>query len=348
MKAVRIHEHGGREQLRLEEVPEPEPSHGEVVVRLKACALNYRDIQGRLGRRGPKKLKIPLPQILGADGAGFVAQVGEGVAGLKLGDAVLLTHVIGCGYCSWCLAGQDQCCPAKGTLGNELPGTYAQYIKVPRANVIPKPADLTFEEASSFALALITCWPMMITRGRIQAGEEVLVHAAGSGIGSMAIQIAKSFGARVITTASTEAKLQRAVNLGADEVINYTEKKFVEEVLQLTNGRGVDMVVDPVGGQTFVDSIDTLAQRGRLVTCASGSLAGDNLTFGLSKVREKNADLIFSSLGSKGELLEALELVRQKRIKPVIHQVLSLDDVADAHRMLEERRQFGKIILSIP
>lgn len=348
MKAVRIHQHGGPEQLRFEDVAEPQCSHGEVIVRLNACALNYRDVQGRLGWRGPKKLQIPLPHILGGDGAGVVAEVGEGVEGTKVGDAVLVTHVIGCGHCSWCLMGQDQCCPGKVTLGNEVSGTYAQYIKVPLANVIPKPPDLTFEEASCFALVLITCWPMMVTRGKIRAGEEVLVHAAGSGIGSMAIQIAKAFGCRVITTAGTEAKLQRAVRLGADEVINYTEKKFVEEVMRLTDGRGVDMVVDPVGGQTLVDSIQTLAQRGRLVTCASGSLAGDVLTFGLSQARERNASLIFSSLGSKGELLEALRLVRQGRIKAVIDQVLSLEDVADAHRILEERRQFGKIVLAIP
>ena len=348
MKAVRIHQHGGREQLRFEDVTEPQSCHGEVIVRLKACALNYRDIEGRVGFRGVKKLEMPLPQILGADGAGVVVEVGEGVQGVKIGDEVLLTHVIGCGHCYWCVSGKDHYCPAMRTIGIHRPGTYAQYTRAPRANVIPKPPDLTFEEASCLALVLLTCWPMMVTRGRVQAGEEVLVHAAGSGIGTMAIQIAKAYGARVVTTGGTKAKLQRAIQLGADEVINYREKNFVEEATRLTDGRGVDLVVDPVGGQTLVDSIKTLAQGGRLVTCASGSLAGDTLSFGLSDVREKRVDLIFSFLGSKAELLEALKLVKQGKIKPVIHQILSLEDAAVAHQMLEERQQFGKIVLAIP
>ena len=348
MKAVRIHEHGGREQLRYEEVPEPRAAHGEVVVRLRAAALNYRDIEGRHGWRGKRQIDMPLPQTLGADGAGVVAEVGEGAESVKPGDEVLLTHVLGCGHCPWCLRGMDHFCSSGGSIGITRPGTYAQSIAVPRANVLPKPPNCSFEEASSFALVLLTCWPMIVTRGRIRAGEEVLVHAAGSGIGCMALQIAKAFGCRVIATAGTGAKVERALALGADAAINYREQDFVPEVLRLTDGRGVDMVVDSVGGPILVESLKALARGGRLVSCASGSLAGDVLTFSESLALDRRIDIIFSALGGKADLVEALRLVRQGKVKPVVHAVLPLAEAAQAHQMLEERQQFGKIVLAIP
>lgn len=348
MKAVRIHQHGGREQLRFEDVPEPSGAPGEVIVRLQACALNYRDIEGRVGWRGTKRIVMPLPQILGADGAGVVAEVGLGVEGVKTGDEVLLAHVVSCGHCPWCLRGKDHYCRTLVTLGIERPGTYAQYIRVPRANVLLKPPQLSSEEASSLGIVLLTCWPMLVTLGKLEAGEEVLVHAAGSGVGCIAIQMAKALGARVIATASADDKLRRALAIGADEAINYHEQRFVDEVRQLTEGRGVDMVVDVVGGQVLVDSIGALRRGGRLVTCATGSLAGDMLSFSLSEAMAKGISLIFSNLGSKTELLDALKLVAQGRIRPVIHQILPLAEAATAHQILEERRQFGKVVLQIP
>lgn len=348
MKAVRIHEHGGREQLRFEDAPEPSGAPGEVIVRLQACALNYRDIEGRVGWRGTRRIEMPLPQILGADGAGVVVEIGAGVDGVKTGDEVLLAHVVSCGHCPWCLRGQDHYCPTMVTLGIQRPGTYAQHIRVPRANLMPKPPRLSFGEASSLGLALLTCWPMLVTLGKVEAGEEVLVHAAGSGVGSVAVQMAKAFGARVIATAGTEDKCQRALGLGAAEAINYRERCFVDEVLRLTDGRGVDMVVDVVGGQVLVDSIKTLRHGGRLVTCATGSLAGDELLFSLSEAMARGISLIFSSLGSKGELLDALKLVAQGKIRPVIHQTLALEEAGVAHQILEERRPFGKVVLQVP
>lgn len=349
MKAVRIHQHGGPEQLLYEDAPHPgKPAYGEVLVRLNACSLNYRDIEGRMGKRGTSRLMMPLPQILGADGSGVVEEVGEGVGGLKQGDGVLLTHTIGCGHCYWCLSGKDHYCDSREQLGIHRPGTYAQYIKVPRSNVIPKPHNLTFEEASSLALVLLTSWPMIISKGRITASDEVLIHAAGSGIGSISIQIVKALGARVITTAGTAEKCRRALEIGADEAINYREKNSIDEVLRFTNGRGVDAVLDCVGGRTMADSIHALAMGGRLVTCASGSLEGDIVPISNSQARDKRAEIIFSALGSKGDLLDALELVEQGKVKPVIYQVLPLQDAATAHRLMEERQQFGKIVLQVP
>ena len=349
MKAVRIHEHGGPETLRYEDIPDPKPpARGEILVRLKAAALNYRDIEGRQGRRGVSGLSMSLPQILGADGAGLVEETGEGVEGARKGDEVILTHIIGCGHCPWCLRGWDHYCSRREQLGIHRPGTYAQYITVPTANVLPKPPNLTFEEASSLALVLLTCWPLLVTRGHITAGEDVLVHAAGSGIGSFSIQIAKALGARVITTTSTDAKCQRALELGADAAINYREKNVVDETLRLTDGRGVDAVVDCIGGQPLVDSVRALAVGGHLLTCASGSLAGDALPLSLAPLRDRRAQIIFSALGSKGELLDSLRLVRQGKVRPVIHQILPLRDAAQAHRMLEAGQQFGKIVLQVP
>lgn len=348
MKAVRIHQHGGREQLRYEDVPEPEPADGEVIVRLRACALNYRDLEGRHGWRGAAKIEMPLPQILGADGAGVVVNVGKGVDRVKVGDEVLLSFVLSCSHCFWCLNGEDYFCAQFGTIGITRPGTYAQYIRVPQANVVPKPPDLSFEEAASLGLVLHTAWAMMVTRAHVRAVDDVLVHAAGSGVGSAAIQIAKAFGCRVIATAGSEAKLRRARDIGADEVINYREQRFADEVLRLTDGRGVDLVADVVGGDVLVDSIRALARSGRLVTCASGSLTEEHITLTLTQVRQNRIELIFTNFGGKGELLQAVEFVRKGKIRPVIHQVLPLEDAAIAHQMLEERRQFGKVVLGIP
>lgn len=348
MKAVRIHQHGGKEQLRYEDAPEPEQADGEVIVRLRACALNYRDLEGRHGWRGAAKIEMPLPQILGADGAGVVVNVGKGVERIKVGDEVLLSFVLSCNHCFWCLSGKDYFCDQFGTIGITRPGTYAQYIRVPQANVVPKPSGLSFEEAASLGLVLHTAWAMMVTRAQLRAVDDVLVHAAGSGVGSAAVQIAKAFGCRVIATVGSEEKLRRARDIGADEVINYRERPFVEEVLRLTAGRGVDLVADVVGGNVLADSTRAMARGGRLVTCASGSLTEEHVKLSLTQVRQNRLDFIFTNFGGKADLLQAIAFVRKGKIRPVIHQVLPLEDAAIAHQMLEERRQFGKIILGIP
>lgn len=348
MKAVRVHKHGGLEELRYEDVPEPRPGRGEVLVRLHAAALNYRDIEGRHGFRGARDIRprITLPLTLGADGAGVVAEVGEEVRAVRPGDEVIITHTLSCGQCASCRRGRDELCTSRGGIGIERPGTYAQYVVVPKTNVLPKPSVLDFQGAATFNMVLITSWPMLVTRGKVRAGEDVLVHAAGSGLGSVAIQIAKAFGARVIATAGSEAKRQRALEIGADEAIPY--EGFVENTLKLTGGRGVDLVVEAVGGKILTESIGALATEGRIVTCASGSLAGEELAFQLTFARERRCSLIFCQFGAKWELAEALELVQRGKIKPVIHAVLPLSEAAAAQRMLEERKHFGKIVLAIP
>jgi NADPH:quinone reductase-like Zn-dependent oxidoreductase len=347
VKAVRIHKHGGPEVLRYESVEDPRPGSGQVLVRLRAAGVNYRDIEGRRGFRGARDIRprITLPLIPGADGAGVVAEIGSDVRDVRVGDEVITTHTLSCGHCGNCLRGRDELCLSRGAVGIERPGTYAEYIVVPRVNVLPKPARLDFEGAATLNMVLITAWPMLVTRGRVTAGEDVLVHAAGSGIGCVSIQIAKAFGARVIATASSEAKRQRALEIGADHAIPYDG--FVENVMRLTGGRGVDLVAEAIGGKTFTDSIGVLATEGRIVTCASGSLAGEELAFHITHARERRCELIFSQFGAKWQLIEALRLVEQGRIEPVVHAVLPLSDASTAQRMLENRKQFGKIVLAI-
>ncbi len=343
MRAVRFHTHGGPAVLAYEDAPDPSPTVGEALIRVRACSLNHRDIWAREGRRGTQPFSIPLPCILGADIAGVVEAVPGGAHRIAPGNRVMVTHIVSCGQCRWCLAGSDHLCSPHVSLGAELPGGYAERVAVPVRNLFPIPDHLSFEEASTFPLVLLTVWPMLVLKGRLRAGETVLVHAAGSGIGSIAIQLAKAFGARVLTTAGSDAKLEKARELGADETINYLRQDFVSEVMRLTAGQGVDLVLEHVGSTVFQESLRALACGGRLVTC--GATAGSDVHLNIHTLSARQVEVHFTSLGGKGGLAQALDLVRAKTIRPVISSVLPLREARRAHELMEQRMHFGKIVL---
>jgi len=342
MKAVVIAAHGGPDQLQLREVERPEPGPGEVRVDLHAASLNHLDIWVR---RGVEGVRYPLPLIPGCDGAGVVAALGAGVDDLELGTRVLLAPGIACGHCETCSAGRDNECRHYGILGEHRNGTNAEAIVVPRANAIPIPQALAFEDAAALPLAFLTAWHMAVARARIQPGDDVLVHAGASGVGSCAIQIARSLRARVITTVGSEAKANLVRSLGAEHVILYRETDFADAVRDLTEKRGVDVILDHVGADTWEGNVRSLTRGGRLVVC--GSTSGHLVTANLRFLFFKNLAFLGSTMGSRSELLRVLRLVERGVLRPVVDRILPLDEVARAHELLESRRALGKLVLQI-
>ena len=340
MQAVVIHEHGGPETLRLQEHPTPEPRADEVRIAVRAVGLNHLDTWVRRGVPGHR---FPLPMVPGCDCAGVVDAVGELVTHLAPGDRVLAAPGISCGHCPACARGDDNLCPDYGILGETRDGGCADFVTLPARNALPIPEGLEFEQAAAFPLTFLTSWHMLVVRCGLQSGDTVLVHAAGSGIGSAAVQIAKLHHARVIATAGTEAKRQRALELGADEVLPSREGDLAREVRALTNRRGVDIVVEHVGEATFPASLRCLARGGRVVTC--GATTGPRLEADLRHLFFKNLSILGSTMGSRGELLHLVDLVARGLLKPVVDRVLPLERVAEGHRALEEREVFGKVIL---
>lgn len=342
VKAMRIHQHGGPDELRLESVDPPRPAPGEVAVQVKACALNHLDLWTRRGLPG---MHIQMPHVLGSDISGVVADVGSAVEEILLGQEVIVQPGLSCGRCRRCLAGRDNECRDYRVLGYQVDGGYAELVTVPAANVLPKPHALSFEEAASVPVVFLTAWHMLVTRARLRPGEDVLVQGAGSGVSVAAIQIAKLWSARVIATGSTQAKLDGARALGADHVINYRETDFAQEVRQLTWKKGVDVVVEHVGGATFEKSLACLARGGRLVTC--GATAGPAVQIDLRPLFARHLTVLGSYMGGKHELIELLPFFDAGRLKPVVDGVFPLEDAAAAHRRLESREQFGKVVLRV-
>ena len=340
MKAVIFKQHGGPEVLEYADVPDPQMRANEVLVEVKACALNHLDI---FVRRGLPGIPIPLPHILGNDIAGVVRDVGELVTWVKPGDEVMVHPGVSCGHCEACLSGQDNLCREYDMIGYRRDGGYAELVAVPGVNIFPKPLQLSWEEAAALPLVTVTAWHMLITRANVQAGEDVLVHAAGSGVGSVAIQIAKLRGARVITTASSDEKLAKARELGADVTIKYTQDDWPKEVRRVTDRKGVDVVVEHTGAATWPGSISSLKNNGRLVTC--GATSGYDAHTDLRQVFYRHLTLLGSFMGSKAELLEAMKFVREGKIHGVVDRVLPLSEARQAHELMENRGQFGKIVL---
>ena len=340
MKAVVFHQHGGPEVLEYTDRPDPSTNAGEVLVEVKACALNHLDVWARKGLPG---IQIPLPHILGNDIAGIVRSVGELVTWVKPGDEVMLHPGVSCGHCVECLSGRDNLCREYAILGYLRDGGYAELVAAPGVNVIPKPKNLSWEEGAALPLVTVTAWHMLVTRANVQPGEDVLVHAAGSGVGSIAIQIAKLRGARVIATASTDDKLAKAKELGADDVLNYSDAGWPKEVRRLTNKRGVDVVFEHTGAATWPGSIASLKTNGRLVTC--GATSGYAAETDIRQVFYRHLTILGSFMGSKAELLEAMKFIETGKIRAVVDQVLPLQDARRAHELMEDRAQFGKIVL---
>lgn len=340
MKAAIFRQHGGPEVLEYADVPGPQIRADEVLVEVKAGALNHLDI---FVRRGLPGIEIPLPHILGNDISGVVREVGELVTWVKPGAEVMVQPGVSCGHCEACLSGRDNLCREYDIIGYRRNGGYAELVAVPGVNLIPKPSQLSWEEAAALPLVTVTAWHMLVTRANVQPGEDVLVHAAGSGVGSIAIQIAKLRGARVLTTASTDEKLAKARELGADVTINYTQDDWPKEVRRVTDRKGVDVVVEHTGAATWPGSISSLKNNGRLVTC--GATSGYDARTDLRQVFYRHLTLLGSFMGSKAELLEALKFVREGKIRAVVDQVLPLSEARQAHELIENRAQFGKVVL---
>ena len=340
MKAVIFRQHGGSEVLEYQDVAEPRLRANEVLVEVRACALNHLDVWVRKGLPG---IEIPLPHILGNDIAGIVREVGEVVDWVRAGDEVLLQPGVSCGHCAECLRGQDNLCANYDILGYRRDGGYAQFVTAPAVNVIPKPQNLSWEEAASLPLVTVTAWHMLVTRAAVQPGEDVLIHAAGSGVGSIGIQIAKLRGARVIATAGSEEKLAKARALGADETVDYTRADWPKEVRRLTGKKGVEVVFEHTGAQTWPGSINSLAKNGRLVTC--GATSGYDAPTDLRQVFYRHVSLLGSFMGSKAELLDAMKFIERGAIRAVVAQTLPLTEARRAHELMEDRAQFGKLVL---
>lgn len=343
MKAVRFHTHGGPEVLKMEDVPDPQIAPNEVLVRVKACALNHLDLWLRKGLPG---VKVPLPHIPGCDIAGEVATVGELCTRIKVGERVVISPGRSCGQCPHCLGGRDNLCPSYQILGGYgLDGGYAELIAVPEVNAISISAGLTPVQAAALPVTFITAWNMLVTLGNIRSGQTVLVMGAASGVGVAGLQIAKLFGANVIAAAGSDDKLAKAKTLGADHGINYHNQAIAHEVKQLTGRRGVDIIFEHVGGDTWKELIPIMAAGGTLVTCGatSGPIAETDIRYlFMRQLRIQGA-----YMGSKADLLTILPLVAEGKLNPVVDQVLPLSEAAQAHQILEERRQFGKVVLTI-
>jgi NADPH:quinone reductase-like Zn-dependent oxidoreductase len=342
MRAILIPKHGGPEVLQYAEIADPKPGPNEVLVRVHACALNHLDLWVRQGLNG---VTFPLPLVPGSDVAGEVAAVGEPATRVHIGDKVVLAPGVACGQCAACAAGKDNECRKYTLLGYGRNGGCAEYVVAPEANVLPMPQGLSFEEAAAVPLVFLTAWHMLVARARLQPGEEVLILGAGSGVGSAAIQIAKLMGARVIATAGSSAKLDKARELGADELINHAQQKISDEVRRLTGKRGVDVVFEHVGTATWEQSILSLAIGGRLVTC--GATTGFAAQLDLRYLFARQLSLLGSYMGSRAELYTVLKLVGEKRLHPVTDRVFPLAEAIQAHRRMEQREQFGKIVLAI-
>ncbi len=345
MRAALFRRHGAPDVLEIGDVPDPEPGPGEVQVRVTAVALNHIDL---LLRQGLPALHVKLPHISGGDVCGQVAAIGAGVRGVTPGERVLLNPGITCGRCRACLSGRDNFCPEFNLLGEHRWGGCAELVVVPAANLVPVPAarvPLDDTALAAVPITFMTAWQMLVERAVVRPGETVLVLAAGSGVGTAAIQIAKLFGARVIATASTTEKLARARQLGADELINYRTDDLVSEVKRLTDRRGADVVVDHVGAATFGKSVVACARGGRIVTC--GATDGFEPVLNLRHVFWRQLSILGSTLASKGRLHEIVSLLSSGQLRPVVDRVLPLVEIASAHRLLESRAVFGKVVLAV-
>jgi NADPH:quinone reductase-like Zn-dependent oxidoreductase len=342
MKAVRFHQHGGPEVLRYEDAPDPVVRPGWVVVRTRACALNHLDL---FQRRGLEHVTIPLPHISGADVAGELAAVGEGVTDLREGARVMLQPGLSCGHCVFCLSGADNFCTHYDVLGYQSDGGYAELVAVPAANVIPLPDAIDFVAAAAFPLSFLTAWHMLVGRAGLTERDVVLVVAAGSGVGQAAIQIARAFGARVLATAGGERKMTLARELGAEAAIDHYQEDVVARVRALTGGRGVDVVAEHVGTATWERSVRCLARGGRLVTC--GATTGHRATLDLRHLFARQLSVLGSYMGGKPELLRAAAMFFRGVFTPVVDRTFPLSEVAQAQRHMEAHAQFGKIVLAV-
>ena len=341
MKALYYEEQKGYQGIRLGEVPVPEITGGEVLVRVKAFSLNHLDAWVMDGNY---PVKIPLPHIFGSDASGVVEKAGTTVQHVKPGDEVIVFPGLSCGHCEKCLSGHDNECKSFSILGVLANGVSAEFVKAPAANIFKKPEGLSFEEAAGIGITYTTSWNSLVLRAGIRQGDTVLIHAAGSGAGTALIQVAKLYHATVITTAGDDWKIAKAKELGADFVINYRKEDFAEAVKRITRGESADIAVDHVGAATFNKSLSCLKRGGKLVTF--GNTSGDEVPLSLRHVFGKNITIHGVYVGPKAAMTELLRLFPH-RLKTVVDTVFEFKDVQKAYEKLLSRQVFGKIVVKV-
>ncbi|MGD2175400.1 MAG: zinc-binding dehydrogenase [Candidatus Brocadiaceae bacterium] len=342
MRAAVIRGHGGPEVISIEQIPEPEARPGEVVVELRAAALNHLDVWVRRGGR----TELQWPHVIGSDGAGIVDSVGANVAGVEPGQKVVINAGLACGSCEFCRAGEHSLCVHYGIIGMHRPGTYADKVAVPARCIAPRPAELSFEEGAALGIAYTTAWRMLFSRAGLQPGETVLIHGIGGGVALAALQFVKLAGARAVVTSSSDGKLDRARKLGADETVNYRDTDDVAApVRELTNGRGVDVAFDSVGAATWPVDFAAVRRGGRIVLC--GVTTGAEAETDLQALYWNQLTVLGSTMGSDREFRRMLQTVEAGGVRPVIDSVVPLEEVAEAQRRMEAGEQFGKIVLGI-
>ncbi len=342
MKAVVFHEFGGVDVLQLEDVADPRPGPGEVLIDIAACALNHLDVDVR---EGVSRFPVDLPFVLGLEVVGRIAELGEGVEGWQVGERVMPSLMGTCGKCRFCRTGRESLCLNAGFISFATSGGYAERLACPVKQLIRVPEELTDEAAAALQIAFGTAWHMLFTRGNLRAGETVMINSVGSGIGSAAVQLAHLAGATVIGNASSGEKLARAAELGLDHGINHQTQDVVAEVMRLTDDRGVDLVYEHVGGELFQKGLDSLGKDGRLVTC--GAHAGEVVPFDIIPFFRTQKSIIGSFVYTRTEVETCLELARQGRIVPLVHKTFPLSEAREAMAMMERRENFGKIVLAI-
>ncbi len=341
MRALFFEAHGGVDNLRYGQRPRPEPGAGEVRVRLRSAALNHLDLFVLGGIPG---IPIELPHIGGADGAGTVDALGPGVEGVEVGSEVVFDPGLSCGRCEFCLKGEHSLCISYGILGEHRDGTFAEYVVVPAASLAPKPSHMSWDEAAAFPLTYLTAWRMLIARGGLAPGETVLIHGIGGGVSMACLQLAQHVGARTIVTSRSREKLERALEMGADEAIPAGDG-VAREVRRLTGKRGVDVVVDSVGKATWMQSIRSAAKGGRIVTC--GATTGPDPAEEIRLIFWNQLSIIGSTMGSREDWRRVVAAVTAWRLKPVVDTVMPLEEGRRAYQRMESAEQLGKIVLAV-
>lgn len=345
MKAVYIEEQGDVDKLQYGDLPDPTPGPGEVLVRVHAAALNHLDIYARSG--GNRVRVGPFPHIPGSDMAGEVAGIGEGVPNVHIGQRVVIDYVVRCGTCDSCITGEDAFCREQRDMGIHLPGGYAQYVKVPFQNIHSIPDWLGYEEAAAIPLVFHTAWHCLVTRAQLRPGETVLVNAAGSGVGTAGVQIARAFHCRVLVTAGSDDKVAKARELGAEDGVNYRDTpEFGRTIRDMAGGDGVDVVFDSVGTAVWDESFASMTVGGRLVNC--GVTSGHMANLHLGRLFTRGLTILGSGRRSHREFNDFMRLVHRGALRGVIEKVFPLEQARDAHRLMEDRNFFGKIVLSVP
>lgn len=342
MKAIFIRRHGSIDQVEYGELPKPELKPGEVLVKTRAAALNHVDLFVIGGLPG---VTLPMPHVPGADGAGVVETAGEGAGRFKAGDRVMLNAVLSCGKCEFCVRGEESLCVKMGLVGEHAHGTFAEYFRVPERCLEPIPDGISFQQAAAFSLVFLTAWRMLRSRGRVSAGEDVFIHGIGGGVSLASLQIAKLAGCRVFVSSSSDEKLERARELGADFSYNYQALDVVQEVLRETGKRGVDLVVDNVGASTWLQSLKLVRKGGRVVTC--GATTGANPETEIRLIFWKQIEIIGSTMSSRGEFQQVVSLLGSGKLQPIIDRTFPLQEGKAALEYLQAEHQFGKVVLEM-